>query len=608
MRTKKAENEKITALYERLSRDDEMVGDSNSIVNQKKMLEDYAKQNGYTNIEHFTDDGYSGGSFDRPDWKRMIAGIENGSIGTVIVKDMSRIGRDYLQVGFYTEVMSKEKEVHFIAIANGVDNQKRESSEFAPFLNIMNEWYIRDSSRKVTTVLRARGMEGKHTTNNAIYGYRKSEEDKNQWVIDEEAAEVVRRIYRMSLEGKGPYEIARILSEEQIERPSYYLAKRGLGTCRSNNNTATPYVWRGATVRDILSKPEYMGHTVNFRSYKESYKDKRAKKTPKEDWVIFKNTQEAIVSEEMWNKVQELRKTVRRTDTVGEGNPFTGLLYCADCGAKMYNHRGGAGRARNWKGELNGKRRPDRDEYNCSTYNLSRQSYDKQCSQHYIRTEVVRKLVLETIKAVSDYVITNEEEFINRIYSSSRDKQKESIRSLKRKIAQDTKRVNELNMLMKKLYEDNISGKLSDKRFEFMLSEFENEQDTIEISMENAKAEIEKYESDTVRADKFIELVKRYTDFSELTTPMLNEFVEKILVHEADYSSGERVQEVEIYLNFIGKFELPVKEPTAEEIAEHEKLKARRAKKAEYNRRYMEKRRKRIAGEEQKSKEVTVNG
>lgn len=608
MRTKKAENEKITALYERLSRDDEMVGDSNSIVNQKKMLEDYAKQNGYTNIEHFTDDGYSGGSFDRPDWKRMVAGIEDGSIGTVIVKDMSRIGRDYLQVGFYTEVMFKEKEVHFIAIANGVDNQKRESSEFAPFLNIMNEWYIRDSSRKVTTVLRARGMEGKHTTNNAIYGYRKSEEDKNQWVIDEEAAEVVRRIYRMSLEGKGPYEIARILSEEQIERPSYYLAKRGLGTCRSNNNTATPYVWRGATVRDILSKPEYMGHTVNFRSYKESYKDKRAKKTPKEDWVIFKNTQEAIVSEEMWNKVQELRKTVRRTDTVGEANPFTGLLYCADCGAKMYNHRGGAGRARNWKGELNGKRRPDRDEYNCSTYNLSRQSYDKQCSQHYIRTEVVRKLVLETIKAVSDYVITNEEEFINRIYSTSRDKQKESIRSLKRKIAQDTKRVNELNMLMKKLYEDNISGKLSDKRFEFMLSEFENEQDTLEISMENAKAEIEKYESDTVRADKFIELVKRYTDFSELTTPMLNEFVEKILVHEADYSSGERVQEVEIYLNFIGKFELPVKEPTAEEIAEHEKLKARRAKRAEYNRRYMEKRRKRIAEEEQKSKEVTVIG
>ena len=585
-----------------------MVGDSNSIVNQKKMLEDYAKQNGYTNIEHFTDDGYSGGSFDRPDWKRMVAGIEDGSIGTVIVKDMSRIGRDYLQVGFYTEVMFKEKEVHFIAIANGVDNQKRESSEFAPFLNIMNEWYIRDSSRKVTTVLRARGMEGKHTTNNAIYGYRKSEEDKNQWVIDEEAAEVVRRIYRMSLEGKGPYEIARILSEEQIERPSYYLAKRGLGTCRSNNNTTTPYVWRGATVSDILSKPEYMGHTVNFRSYKESYKDKRAKKTPKEDWVIFKNTQEAIVSEEMWNKVQGLRKTARRTDTVGEANPFTGLLYCADCGAKMYNHRGGAGRARNWKGELNGKRRPDRDEYNCSTYNLSRQSYDKQCSQHYIRTEVVRKLVLETIKAVSDYVITNEEEFINRIYSFSRDKQKESIKSLKRKIAQDTKRVNELNMLMKKLYEDNISGKLSDKRFEFMLSEFENEQDTLEISMENAKAEIEKYESDTVRADKFIELVKRYTDFSELTTPMLNEFVEKILVHEADYSSGERVQEVEIYLNFIGKFELPVKEPTAEEIVEHEKLKARRAKKAEYNRRYMEKRRKRIAGEEQKSKEVTVNG
>ena len=603
-----AKDNRITALYERLSRDDEMQGESNSITNQKKYLEDYAVQHGFGNIQHFSDDGYSGTNFNRLAFNSLLTEIEAGRVGTVIVKDMSRFGRNYLQVGFYTEMMFPKKNVRFIAVNNGVDSANQADNDFTPFLNIMNEWYIRDSSRKVTTVLRARGMEGKHTTNNAIYGYRKSEEDKNQWVIDEEAAEVVRRIYRMSLEGKGPYEIARILSEEQIERPSYYLAKRGLGTCRSNNNTATPYVWRGATVRDILSKPEYMGHTVNFRSYKESYKDKRAKRTPKEDWVIFKNTQEAIVSEEMWNKVQELRKTVRRTDTVGEANPFTGLLYCADCGAKMYNHRGGAGRARNWKGELNGKRRPDRDEYNCSTYNLSRQSYDKQCSQHYIRTEVVRKLVLETIKAVSDYVITNEEEFINRIYSSSRDKQKESIRSLKRKIAQDTKRVNELNMLMKKLYGDNISGKLSDKRFEFMLSEFENEQDTLEISMENAKAEIEKYESDTVRADKFIELVKRYTDFSELTTPMLNEFVEKILVHEADYSSGERVQEVEIYLNFIGKFELPVKEPTAEEIAEHEKLKARRAKKAEYNRRYMEKRRKRIVGEEQKSKEVTVNG
>lgn len=600
MRISKAENEKVTALYERLSRDDEMVGDSNSIVNQKKMLEDYARQNGYANIEHFTDDGYSGGSFDRPDWKRMIAGIEEGIIGTVIVKDMSRIGRDYLQVGFYTEVMFKEKNVHFIAIANGVDNQKRESSEFAPFLNIMNEWYIRDSSRKVTAVLRTRGMEGKHTTNNAIYGYRKSEEDKNQWEIDEEAAEVVRRIYRMSLDGKGPYEIARILSEEKIERPSYYLAKRGLGTWRGNNNSSIPYVWRGATVRDILSKPEYMGHTVNFRTYKDSYKDKKIKKAPKEEWVIFEHTQEAIIPEEMWTKVQELRKTIRRTDSIGKANPLTGLLYCADCGAKMYNHRGGAGMARNWKGEPNGKRRPNRDEYNCSTYNLGRQNYEMRCSQHYIRTEVVRSLVLETIKAVSAYVVTNEEEFISRIYSTSKDKQKAGIKSLKRKIAQDTKRVNELNMLMKKLYEDNISGKLSDKRFEFMLGEFENEQDTLEISMENAKAEIKKYENDTVRADKFIELVKRYTDFSELTTPMLNEFVEKILVHEADYSSGERVQEVEIYLNFIGKFELPVKEPTEEEMAEHEKLKKRRAKKAEYNRRYMEKRRKNIAEKEQK--------
>ena len=232
----KTSEEKITALYERLSRDDDLAGESNSIINQKKMLEDYARANGFSNIVHFSDDGWSGGTFDRPDWNRMIARVEDGSIGTVIVKDMSRVGRNYLQVGFYTEVMFKEKDVHFIAIANGVDNRKRESSEFAPFLNIMNEWYIRDFSRKITAVLRARGKDGKHTTNHAINGYRKNPEDKSQWLIDEEAAAMVRRIFRMTIDGKGPYEIARILANEKVERPSYYLAQHGMGNHLSNYN------------------------------------------------------------------------------------------------------------------------------------------------------------------------------------------------------------------------------------------------------------------------------------------------------------------------------------------------------------------------------------
>lgn len=593
MKTKKTEANKITALYERLSRDDELVGESNSIVNQKKMLEDYAKANGFTDIVHYTDDGWSGGNFDRPDWNRMIAGVEDGSIGAVIVKDMSRVGRDYLQVGYFTEVLFRKKGVHFIAIANSVDNRKRDSSEFAPFLNIMNEWYIRDSSRKVTSVLRARGRDGKHTTNHAIYGYRKDPEDKNHWLIDEEAAEVVRRIFQMTIAGNGPYEIARILAEEKVERPSYYLARRGMGNHKSNYNSTKPYTWRGGTVREIIAKPEYMGHTVNFRTYKDSYKDKRVQKTPEEDWLIFKNTQEAIVDEETWNRAQQLRKTVRRTDTVGEANPLTGLMYCADCGAKMYNHRGGAGMARDWNGNPNGKRRPDRDEYNCSTYNLGKQNYKSACTQHYIRTEVVQKLVLETIHAVSSYVISNEEEFMERVCSVSNKKQDEAVRSLKRRKARDEKRSTELNGLIKKLYEDNVSGKLSDKRFDRMLSEFESEQDVLEKSIGQAQAELDSISADGIRADRFIALVRRYTDFSKLTPAMINEFIEKIIVHEADYSSGERRQDVEIYLNFIGKFEIPANELSAEELAEFEEQRKRREKKREYNRRYMAKKRQR---------------
>ena len=384
MKARKTDKGKITALYERLSRDDDLTGDSNSIINQKKLLEDYAREHGFTNCVHFTDDGWSGANFERPNWKRMIAGIESGEIGYVLVKDLSRVGRDYLQVGFYTEVMFKERGVRFIAIANGVDSDKRESSEFAPFLNIMNEWYVRDSSRKITSVLRARGMSGKHTNSHCIYGYKKDPNDKDHWIIDEEAAEVVRRIYRMALESKGPYEIARILALEKVERPSYYLAQRGVGKHQSNFNPAERYTWRGGTVADILSKPEYMGHTVNFRTYKESYKDKRSRMTPKEDLVIFENTQEAIIDKETWERVQSLRKTIRRTDTIGAANPLTGLMFCADCGAKMYNHRGGAGLARDWAGRPNGRKRPERDEYNCSRYDLGNQHYDRYCTTHLI--------------------------------------------------------------------------------------------------------------------------------------------------------------------------------------------------------------------------------
>lgn len=593
MKTKQTGSGKITALYERLSRDDELTGDSNSIINQKKLLEDYAKSHGFTNCAHFTDDGWSGANFDRPNWKRMIESIESGEVSHVLVKDLSRVGRDYLQVGFYTEVMFRENGVRFIAIANGVDSDKRESSEFAPFLNIMNEWYVRDSSRKITTVLRAKGMSGAHLTNHCIYGYKKDPNDKNHWIIDEEAAEVVRRIYRMAIEGKGPYETARILALEKIERPSYYLAQRGMGNHKSNYNSTEPYAWRGNTISDILSKPEYMGHTVNFRTYKESYKDKRSKATPKEDLVIFEDTQEAIIDKETWERVQTLRKTIRRTDSIGKANPLTGLMFCADCGAKMYNHRGKAGNARDWAGRPNGKKRPDRDEYNCSRYDLGNQHYDKYCTTHLIRTAVVNELLLEAIKGVCDYALNNEAEFMAQVCSASEDRQEKAARSIRQRKQRNEKRTDELTRLIRKLYEDNVSGRLSDTLFEQMLRDFEAELSDLTEIVSQDQQELERISRETINAEKFLSLVRKYTDFSELTPAMINEFVEKILVHQAQGKGASRIQEIEIFFNFVGKVDIPHKEVelTEEEKAALAEQERRRAKKAEYNRRYMEKKR-----------------
>ena len=285
-------------MYERLSRDDDQIGDSNSIINQKKYLESYAEQKGYSNCTHYTDDGWSGGNFDRPAWKKLVSDIEAGKVAHVIVKDMSRIGRDYLQTGFYTEVMFRQHGVHFVAIANSVDSDDRNSNEFAPFLNIMNEWYLRDLSKKQRTAIRVKGESGKPTTNCAIYGYLKDPNDKYKWVIDEEAAAVVRKIYRLTIEGLGPFQIARRLYEEKIETPAVYFGKKGMGVWKSKEHFENPYGWNDFIVGRILSKPEYMGHTVNFRSHKESYKDKRAVINPKEDWLIFENTHEAIIDKE----------------------------------------------------------------------------------------------------------------------------------------------------------------------------------------------------------------------------------------------------------------------------------------------------------------------
>ena len=570
MSVKQAE-EKITALYERLSRDDDLTGDSNSILNQKAYLENYAAQHGYTNIAHYTDDGWSGGNFERPDWKRMIADIEAGKVCRVIVKDMSRAGRDYLQTGFYTEVFFRQHGVHFIAIANGVDSEDQNSNEFAPFLNIMNEWYLRDQSRKVSAAYKIKGTSGKHTSTHAIYGYKKDPENKDHWIIDEEAAAVVRRIYHLALEGYGQYKIAEILTRDKVECPAYYLAVRDSGSHKNNVDMTRPYDWNGNTVGIMLTKPEYLGHTVNFRTSQKSYKDKRVKNAP-EDWLIFENTHEAIIDKATWERVQEIRQTVRRTDTTGEANPLTGLMFCADCGAKMYNHRNRNAQFLN-------------DNYNCSAYTRTATRETRLCCSHSISTRTVRTLLLETIRTVSAYAISNEEAFRQKVLAASKLKHEAETKELKKKIAKAKKRSAELDVLIKKLYESYAMGKISEHRFDTLCAEYEREQAELENMIAAEQRALEAFHTDTDRADQFLALAKKYTDFTELTTPMIFEFVDKILVHAPEKIDGERTMEIDIYLKFIGKFDISMPEPTPEELAEMEaQRKKRAANRAKYYR------------------------
>ncbi len=564
--------EKITALYERLSRDDELSGDSNSIVNQKRYLEGYAADHGFGNCRHYTDDGYSGGSFDRPAWKQLIADIEAGRIAHLLVKDLSRIGRDYLQTGFYTEVLFKRHDVHFIAIGNNIDSNDPSSSEFAPFINIMSEWYLRDLSRKQRTAIRVKGESGKPTTNCAIYGYVKDPNDQYHWLVDEEEAAIVRRIFRLTIEGKGAYDIARILFEDKIETPAVYLAKQGRGVWKSREDFAHPYSWSGFTVASILSKPEYIGHTVNFRTHKESYKDKQTVRNVPEDWLIFKDTHEAIVDKDTWELAQKLRQTPRRHNLFEDANPLTGLLYCADCGEKMYNHRSRGGTESN----------PfPSDFFDCSTYTKSIQKRYKDCSGHYISTKALRTLILETIKATSAYALSNEAEFIERVREASTIRQAQAAKNLKRKLNKDQKRCAELDTIIKKLYESYAVGRITEERFDALLSEYEQEQSLLRESISDAETSLNTFKQDTDKVDHFLALARKYTDFSELTTPMINEFIDKIIVHAPDKSDGDRVQEVEIYLKYIGKFEAPVPELTPEEIAEQERLRKERARSRE---------------------------
>ena len=555
--------EKITPLYVRLSRDDELQGESNSISNQKKLLEEYAVGHGLPNPTHFTDDGISGTRFDRPGFLSMMEEVEAGNVECIVVKDMSRLGRDYLKVGQILEIL-RQKGVRLIAVNDGVDSSQGDD-DFIPFRNIMNEWYARDTSKKIKSTFKTKGMMGKHLTGTVIYGYLWNEA-RDQWIVDEEAADVVKRIFAMTIEGYGPYQIACKLSEEQILIPSAYLAQYGEGV-NKNKTFKDIYGWGSSAVVEILKKREYLGHTVNFKTRKH-FKDKKSHYVPEDEWTIFENTHEPIIDQQTFDLVQKIRSNVKRyPNGWGEAAPLTGLLYCADCGGKMYVHR-----------TNNGKRI---SQYTCSQY--SKVPVGKLCpTQHRINEDVVLTLVSDMLKAIAEYAKHDRAEFVRVVQEAQSSQQTAEIRKQRTRLAAAKQRVSELEVLLCKIYEDNVLGKLPDSRYEVLDAQYAKEQAalTAEIAtLEKAVSDYEKHEKD---ADRFIALIEKYQNFDKLTVAMLNEFVEKILVHERDRKGSiQTTQEVEIYFNFVGKFVPPAfgeVELTPEELEEIRKREERKDK------------------------------
>ena len=526
---------KITALYERLSRDDDNAGDSNSIVNQKKYLESYAQQRGYTNCRHYTDDGWSGGNFERPAWKQLIADIEAGKVAHVIVKDMSRAGRDYLQTGFYTEVFFRQHGVHFVAIANSVDSDDQNSNEFAPFLNIMNEWYPRDTSKKVRVSLRQRGTSGKHM-GKPPYGYRCDPEDKDHWILDEEAAQVVKLIFDLCIDGKGPEQIARILEEKQILTTRALYAKR-----KKKPMPERPYHWGNQSIVAILERQEYTGCTCNFKTYSKSYKLKKRIPNEPEDMFYLPDTQEAIVSQAQFDRVQELRKNKRRPVKAERQGLFSGLLFCADCGSKLH-----FATSKRFEGK--------QDRYVCCHYKSNRGT----CTAHYIREDVLREIVLERIRAVNEYIRDDVDAFQEEWLQCRRTDQERSIRDDKKKVEQAKKRLFDLDVIISWLYEDYVLGNLSQDRYKKMSADYEAEQERLKLEIEVIEEWVEQREEMNDGLDAFIVLTQKYVDVEELTQTIVNEYIKKIVVYAPDKSSGKRTQKVKIYFNFVDDVDIPI--------------------------------------------------
>ena len=562
-------NEKITPLYERLSRDDELQGESNSISNQKQMLEDFARRNGLPNPTHFTDDGISGTRFDRPGFLAMMEEVEAGRVEAIVIKDMSRLGRDYLKVGQVMEVL-RQRGVRLIAINDGVDSLKGDD-DFTPFRNIMNEFYARDTSRKIRSVFKSKGMSGKHLTGTVIYGYL-WDEKREHWLVDEEAAEVVHRIFYLTLEGYGPYQIACKLSADRIEIPVVHLARFNEGVNRSKP-VKDPYGWGSSTIVNILKKREYLGHTINFKTRKH-FKDKKSHYVSEDEWTIFENTHEAIIDQQTFDLVQKIRSNVRRyPNGWGEVAPLTGLLYCADCGGKMYVHR-----------TNNGKRI---SQYTCSNY--TKVPCGTLCpTQHRINESAVLTLVSDTLRAIAEYSRNDRTEFIHTVQETQVAQQSADISKKRRRLAAAQKRAGELEKLICKIYEDNALGKLPDARYKALDAQYAKEQDALEIEIAELEKAVTGYEQSQKSAEKFIALIDKYENFDTLTNTMLNEFVEKILVHErARKGTQDTTQEIEIYFNFLGRYIPPSLQPVPLTPEEQEELRKKEERKDRLHQNYL---------------------
>ena len=571
--------EKITALYERLSHEDEKAGESNSISHQKEMLEAFARKKGMPNPVHFADDGWSGTNFERPQFNAMIREIEAGNVQAVITKDLSRLGRDSRQIANYMELFRK-KRIPLITLADSINTTdpdgdgvyNGQNELIITVLNMVNEQYVRDTSQKIKAVFKHKGMTGKHLTGTVIYGYLWDEKREN-WIIDEEAAAVVRRIFNMTMEGYGPYQIATRLQQDGVEIPSVHLARYNEGV-NKNKTVKDPCGWGSSVVVNILKKREYLGHTVSFKTRKH-FKDKKSHYVDEDQWLVFENTHEPIISQELYDNVQRIRANVRRyPNGWGEAAPLTGLLYCADCGSKMYVHRFN-----------NGKRI---SQYTCSAY--SKIPVGQLCpTQHRIAEKVVLDLVASMLRAIVEFSKLDHEEFVQTVQNAQNQNQDSDIRKKKSRLAVAKRRTEEIDKLLLKSYEDLVLGRLSEALYAKMNGLLNDEQTALTEEIKELERAIASHNASLKGAQKFIDLVDRYQDFKELTVTMLNEFVEKILVHErAEKGKRDTTQDVDIYFNFIGRYIPPTfktRELTPEEKEEKRQTDERREK---YHKAYLQ--------------------